>query len=203
MTNFPNLPLELRLHIWKLTVETRTVEVRFEVGRVPFGKKRRTTRRGVLYATSATPVPVALHTCREARSLLATKHLERAFCYGAEPRYIWLNFELDIISIGQSEFCWTEPVASRIRRLQFERECDEYFFHGDNGLMMDLFPNVEEIYVRCLDCPEGWYYADDAICWPCRKESIWLINLETDEMVTAAEIHTRLEGKWEEWPLDL
>ncbi|KAL7959034.1 hypothetical protein V8C34DRAFT_132885 [Trichoderma compactum] len=46
MTQISDLPFELRSTIWMLTIEPRTVKIGFEIGRVPFGKKRRTTRLG-------------------------------------------------------------------------------------------------------------------------------------------------------------
>ncbi|KAL6791146.1 hypothetical protein GGI42DRAFT_336534 [Trichoderma sp. SZMC 28013] len=206
MTQFSNLPFELRSTIWMLTIEPRTVEIRFEVGRVPFGripfgkapfgKKRRATRLGISYASSPTPVPAALHTCYEARSLLVRQY-ERAFTHGTEPRYVWVNFDTDIVSICRSSFVWTGPEAPRIRRLKFARECDKHYFHKEN-LELALFPNVQEIYVVCLDGPEAWYHAEDPLYWPCPRENVWLIDTETNDMATVAENHRRVKRYREE-----
>ncbi|KAL6806221.1 hypothetical protein J3E68DRAFT_390643 [Trichoderma sp. SZMC 28012] len=200
MTQFSDLPFELRSTIWMLTIELRTVEIRFEIrfeiGRVLFGKKRpATTRLGILYGSSPTPVPAALHTCHEARSLLA-QHYERAFTHGTEPRYVWVNFDMDIVSIRRSSFVWTGPEAPRIRRLKFARECDEYYLHEEN-LELAMFCNVQEIYVVCADGPKAWYHAEDPLYWPCPRENVWLINTKTNNMVTVAE-NQRRGGRYRE-----
>ncbi|UKZ80163.1 hypothetical protein TrVFT333_007920 [Trichoderma virens FT-333] len=64
-----------------LTIDPRTVELRFKLGRVPFGKKRRSTRKGALFATSPTPVPAALYICHEHHSLIIRQN-GRAFVHG-------------------------------------------------------------------------------------------------------------------------
>ncbi|KAL6700251.1 hypothetical protein J3F84DRAFT_402455 [Trichoderma pleuroticola] len=186
-----------------LTIEPRTVEIRFEIGRVPIGQKQRARRLGVLYgrfcilhASSPTPVPAALHTCHEARSLVA-QHYERAFAYGSEPRYVWANLDMDIISIGRSSFAWIGPEAPHIRRLKFARKCDEHSFYEDNQELA-MFSNVQEIYVVYLDGPEAWYHAENPFYWRCPRENVWLINTDTNDMVTVAENHRRCERYHEE-----
>lgn len=95
MKNFCSLPLELRSQIWLLTIDPRrTVEVRFEYDLIPdrgdgidFVDVIWDTPPTLVYATSPTPVPAALHTCREARNAIARKY-ERAFTGGIEPRYV-------------------------------------------------------------------------------------------------------------------
>lgn len=205
MTQFSDLPLELRSTIWMLTIEPRTVEILFKIGRFSVGQRRRATRLGcccfhnglgVLYASSPTPVPAALHTCQEARSLL-TRHYQQVFAYGTEPRYVWVNLDMDIISIGRSSLVWTEPEAPHIRRLKFARECDEHYF-DEATAELGFFCNVQEIYVVCLDGPEAWYIPEDPFYWPCPRENVWLINTETNEMVTVAENHRRGERYREE-----
>ncbi|KAJ4864483.1 hypothetical protein T069G_01013 [Trichoderma breve] len=200
MAQFLDLPFELRSTIWLLTIEPRTVEIRFEIDRFSVGQRRRARRFGfgcfhgglsVLYVSSPTPVPAALHTCHEARSLLA-RHYQKAFTYGTEPRYVWANLDMDIISIGRSSLVWTEPEAPHIRRLKFARECDGHYVLEATA-ELGFFCNVQEIYVVCLDGPEAWYHPEDPFYWPCPRENVWLINTETNEMVTVAENHKRVE----------
>ncbi|KAL5353300.1 hypothetical protein ACLOAV_001336 [Pseudogymnoascus australis] len=159
MATFNDLPFEVRAMIWKATVEPRTVE-----GRVLQNGE------GLAYVFP-TPVPAPLQTCREAKSLglykkaFAEVEIVAACCHpdnpreykldeaaaftdGAEWRYIWLNLEIDIVSIGPSDLYWFEEVALSIRRLKFERETRSEFYEWE---IDDLygFVNVEEVYIVC------------------------------------------------------
>src|SRR5689334_2419090 len=110
--SFPLFPFELRALIWQFTVQPRTVEVR--VDRRGSGQNRHT------HLVSLTPVPATLQACREARNLGL---YERAFSdIGADGRYVWVNWDMDIISIGTSYFSYFHPCAPLIKRLQFERD---------------------------------------------------------------------------------
>ncbi|KKP07072.1 hypothetical protein THAR02_00831 [Trichoderma harzianum] len=198
MTQFSDFPFELRSTIWMLTIEPRIVEIRFKIGLVPpLDKNRHVTQWGVLYASSPTPVPAALQTCHEARSLLA-RHYERAFTHGTEPRHVWVNFDMDIISIDRSSNDWTGPEVPRIRRLKFARKCDECYFEDEHLELDFLLPNLQEIYIVCLDGPEAWYRAEDPFYRRCPRENVWLINTETNEMVTLIEIQKRVKRSREE-----
>ncbi|PKX92858.1 2EXR domain-containing protein [Aspergillus novofumigatus IBT 16806] len=137
---FPHLPFELRAQIWELTVEPRTVEVRVKKENGSWGK--------ILHVTSSTPVPA-----------------------GVELRYVWVNFEIDMISIGRTDFDTIEPTESLlIRRLTFEREINESFFHFQSYELRKLYPNVEEIHVICEDGLMAWQDAWEYAPWPCPKK---------------------------------
>ncbi|EAT76760.1 hypothetical protein SNOG_15922 [Parastagonospora nodorum SN15] len=68
---FPRLPTELRLQIWEMTVEPRTVEICIRFTDFPStpladGKQKRPPRQ-MSTVQSPTPVPGPLQACREAR----------------------------------------------------------------------------------------------------------------------------------------
>ncbi|CAN9446740.1 unnamed protein product [Alternaria alternata] len=64
-----------------------------------------------------------------------------------ERRYVWLNFDIDMVDIGTSWLAYFQPIASNIKRLKFEREnTDEYWYHSEKKKLKD-FKNVEEIHV--------------------------------------------------------
>jgi hypothetical protein len=94
-----------------LTVEPRTVDVREKREYGSWGK--------LLHVISSTPVPAVLHACHEARN---QGLYQQAFNISSvvERRYVWVNFEVDMISIGHSWFD-TNDLAERllIRRLTF------------------------------------------------------------------------------------
>ncbi|KAK5996068.1 hypothetical protein PT974_04495 [Cladobotryum mycophilum] len=187
MATFSHLPLELRSLIWTFTIEPcRTVEVRFKHGLIPDGSGRPPGRWSALYATSPTPVPAALHTCREARSVIAHKY-ERAFTDGAEPRYVWVNFDLDIISIDKSYFASVKPEAPRIRRLKFAREMSEYYFY-DERYELEMFSNLLELIVVRHDPELLWDDPNEEVYWPNLPEAI--SRRDPDEMCKTIAVQT-------------
>ncbi|KAG2416900.1 hypothetical protein HFD88_008117 [Aspergillus terreus] len=183
---FPRLPFELRAQIWQLTVEPRTVEVRV--------KKDNGLWAQILHVTSSTPVPAVLQVCYEARNQGLYQQAFK-FPWGVEPRYVWVNFETDMISIGHTYFDTIE-LAERlpIRRLRFERENDESFFHFQSG-ELELYPNVEEIHVICEDGLMAWHDAWEYVYWPCPKENLRFIDKETGQIAVGKDLD-RMVDEW-------
>ncbi|KAL2140526.1 hypothetical protein VTI28DRAFT_3730 [Corynascus sepedonium] len=186
---FPCLPFELRARIWQFTVEPRTVEVR--VGSKLFDSPVR--------LTSSTPAPATLQTCREARNL---KIYERAFSEtNAEGRYVWVNWDMDIISIGTSYFDHFHPAAPLIKRLKFERENTCEFFYHTEVKDLDAFINVKEIFVVCADGARAWHGAieEHYSHWRCDKENLYLIDTEDgDRMMKATDLDAMMDQEYKE-----
>jgi hypothetical protein len=165
---FPRLPYELRAQIWDMTVEPRTVEV--HIGHAYPNPH--------CYIISSTPIPATLQTCREARNhgLYQKTFTGLDTRPGNEGRYIWLNLNIDMVSIGPCRFDYYEKVAPTIKRLKFEREhTDESFFHWE-GQDMKLFTNVEEIHVVCKGGFWNWGDATYQYPWPCAIENLTFID---------------------------
>ncbi|PKX89208.1 2EXR domain-containing protein [Aspergillus novofumigatus IBT 16806] len=177
---FPRLPFELRARIWELTVEPRTVEMREKREYGSWGK--------LLHVTSSTPVPAVLQACHEARN---QGLYQKAFNFsaGVEPRYVWVNFKIDMISIGHSWFNSID-LAERllIRRLTFERENDESFFHFRSHELYELYPNLEEIHVICEDGLLAWQDAWRYCPWPCPKKNLRFIDKETGQIAVGKDL---------------
>jgi hypothetical protein len=167
---FPRLPAELRDQIWEMTVEPRTIDVRV--------CRDRSWNPGRL--VSSTPVPATLQSCREARNHLQTLY-RRAFSEldqtpGSERRYVWTNFDIDLVSIGRSLFDDFEPVASSIKRLKFERENDDEYWYNTESRKLMLFSNVDEVHVVCADGFWMWGGSvDNDFAWPCADENLFFI----------------------------
>ncbi|KAI2471450.1 hypothetical protein F4781DRAFT_111799 [Annulohypoxylon bovei var. microspora] len=192
---FPRLPTELRLYIWALAVEPRVVEVRV-VPDHPLKVQR---------LVSPTPVPAILQTCQEARDLglykrglsevTATKVNAAA---GAESRYVWLNLDVDMVSIGKTSFRAFAPVASSIKRLRFEREnSDESFYHFEVRELRN-WVNTEEIHVVCEDGIEAWHCASHEHHWPCALENLWFFDPDDGRMMRSFEMEQMLDENLEE-----
>ncbi|KAM5445398.1 hypothetical protein MaudCBS49596_007541 [Microsporum audouinii] len=179
---FPCLPFELRARIWELTIEPRTVEV----------VHYKNVNTNLLHVVSPTPVPPILQACHEARTQKAL--YQKAFTLGSEPRYVWVNFEIDMISIGDTVIDLFKPEQQLIRRLTIEEEYSDYFFYSKSRDLYD-FCNVEEIHVICRGGLQDWKVDWENIYWPCPKTNLKLIDKETGQGFTGEE----LDSMWK-WP---
>ncbi|KAI0000738.1 hypothetical protein F4779DRAFT_635568 [Xylariaceae sp. FL0662B] len=189
---FPRLPTELRVCIWALTVEPRIVEVRV----VPDNP------REVHRLVSPTPVPAILQTCQEARSLglyeqafseIAATEVNAAA--GAESRYVWLNLDIDMVSIGTTLFRAFVPVALSIKRLRFEREnSDDSFYHFE-ARELRTWVNTEEIHVVCQDGMGAWHGASYDHSWPCALENLWFVDPDDGWMMRSFEMEQMLNER--------
>ncbi|KFY31611.1 hypothetical protein V493_00960 [Pseudogymnoascus sp. VKM F-4281 (FW-2241)] len=185
MTTFNHLPFEIRAQIWKLTVEPRTVEVRIVHWNIE--------RDWRLFST--TPVPAPLQTCREARNMALYK---QAFSeLGIEKRYVWLNFDIDLISIGKTGFWVFEKVAPLITRLKFQREnSNEYWYHWESRETQN-FVNAKEVHVVCGDPPGCWWEATNEITWPCALENLFFIDPRDGLIVNGIEMEKIRDESYE------
>ncbi|KAI1100881.1 hypothetical protein F4804DRAFT_32631 [Jackrogersella minutella] len=187
---FPRLPTELRVHIWALTARPRTVEVRV----VPdYSLKAQRL-------FSPTPVPAIVQTCQEARysGLYKQAFSEVHTAAGEEPRYVWLNFDIDMVSIGNTPFRAFASAALSIRWLKFERESPEEHFYrfGVEGLCD--WVNTEEIHVVCAGGMRAWHGASREHSWPCALENLWFIDPDDGHMMRSFEMECMLDADLEE-----
>jgi hypothetical protein len=185
---FTLLPFELRARVWELTVEPRTVEVRVDEG-VLFDNKRTIEFK---FYWSPTPVPATLHTCREARKQGLYKKALTAnvlISYGrTEDRYVWLNLDIDMLSIGPPCLGKWRPVAPIFERLKFERKSPEIPYGYYDFCRLRHFPNLQEVHIVCTDGMEHWYGAMDDPSWPCDKELFLFINSKDGTTMNSIEL---------------
>jgi hypothetical protein len=168
---FPLLPFELRAQIWEMTVEPRTVDVR--VVHMDWDETR--------HLRSSTPVPATLHSCREARNqkLYRKVFSELENHHDVEKRYVWLNLDIDLVSIGRSWCSDYEKVAATLKRLKFERVSDnDHFFWIESRNLYKLLPSLEEMHVVCADGFMGWggALALGHHRWPCHADNLYFID---------------------------
>lgn len=190
---FPRLPFELRTRVWELTVEPRIVELRIVSKRTTLPESARSEdgpRESwvtVQRLLSPTPVPAVLQTCREARNMGL---YQQAFSElsSSEMRYVWLNLEIDMISIGTSGFAAFKPVAHLIRRLRFERENGDESFYYFEARELHSFVNAKEIHVVCPEGIEAWYEARKDHHFPCGEENLFFIDLNDGRMMRSIEL---------------
>jgi hypothetical protein len=185
---FPRLPTELRLRIWALTVEPRTVDVSISDSYLSWMYQH------PLPVTN-TPVPAPLQTCRESRRELQ-KYYQRGFVElrnrdDLELRYVWVNFKIDIVYIGNGNHLDVyKAVAPQVQRLQFKAEFSDEVFSRSSMKYLQYFTSVKEIFVVCMDGMNAWWGAlrgDQEHSWPCSEENVWLLNPENGIMIRGSE----------------
>jgi hypothetical protein len=141
---FLHFPAEIYAQIWEMTVEPRVVEVQIQY-------RRATTMPHYLcgpFLFSSTPVTAPLQTCREARKggLYQRAFFALAIQKGApkdsEQRYVWLNSDLDMVSIGDTHFEYFKSAVCTIKRLRFERDNKNMFWFRSESTELDKFVNA-------------------------------------------------------------
>jgi hypothetical protein len=210
---FPRLPAELRIQIWKATVEPRAVNVHVKHRQnvaddrawIAADTQQRTqdhTINGppsITYLVSSTPVPPLLHTCREARNegLYQQAFSELAASDGSGQRYVWVNMDIDIICIGTVHTIYYKPVAPLIQRLELEAHDAIYIDHW-RDTKLDDFINLKEMYLVCADGMWCWHKVTREIYWPCGEENVFMIDPDDGRMIRGIEMDRIFDREYEE-----
>lgn len=179
---FPLLPPELRVHIWKLSVQPRVVDIYIN------------SKEEDPPIHSSTQPPAILQACHEARN---QGLYEKAFIRPAYTRYTWVNFTIDIISIGQMPFGYIKPEAALIQRLKFERENDDLFFYSCSRKLL-WFSKVIDVYVVIVNGFTDWYEAWSDFPWQCKRENLWFIDKDTGEVRDSYALDKAVAELWQE-----
>jgi hypothetical protein len=181
----------------------------------------------VRHVRTPTPAPAQLQTCHEAREHLSRHpHLgyQKALSEimttpydGSDPlpdsendphgerdrdRYVWLNLDLDMVSIGRSELHEFRAVAHQIRRLRLERSffC-EYFSRTESKLIGKLFVDLTEIHLICLWGIRSGYKIVDDIDFPCGPENVYFVDPEAmgGKMMCSVELDAMMDRECAEF----
>lgn len=171
---FPRLPLELRICIWKMTIAPREVVVKEKPTWV---EENGQSIRKTLCLKSPTPVPAVLHANHEARSVLTTFYV-RAYNSGHQPRYIWVNFNIDTIYIAADDWKALQFEVHRLRFLTFycdhrEESVRRHLWGAKDGsiflCLKDLLYNYTgELNGACDSCLYKYTGELDRACDSCR-----------------------------------
>lgn len=162
-----------------------------------FSKKQRQRGRDILYETTSTPAPALMHVCRESRQHAP---YQRAFTAGSEPRWTWVNFELDIFSVS-SLYSIRDivPHRSEVQRLQIRTDDDNDWYESAttyNGLgILYEFVNLREI--RVVIEPGDLMWADVFAQWSfgyCPRENITFLDEGSGLVLTGLQL--RLVADW-------
>ncbi|KAF3073975.1 hypothetical protein CFAM422_003484 [Trichoderma lentiforme] len=178
---FPRLPLELRIRIWNSTAFPR-----------------RYGEFGLQYTATSTPCPPVVQVCQESR-----RHApyQRTFTTGAEPRYIWVNFETDMICNDDSHNALKlAPHEQDIQRLRFSID-DELAYKylsicGDQEFKN--FTNIKEIHIA-VDREIAGFSVDflaDTVnrCFNKQDDKVRFLDVGSGYMMNANQI--RILSDW-------
>lgn len=163
-----------------MTVKPREVEFRIKTPAWTFR---------TLYVTSTTPIPAVMQACHESRNLGL---YERGLTVRDEPRYIWVNFDIDLISIGKAWFHKLGGYRRIVRRLKFQAEDSSDFFHSISPEWKE-FTNLNEMYVVCEDGVLSWQDAWEYLTWPCPRDHVRFIDMKSGEMVDGYTLDKRMD----------
>ncbi|KAL6802499.1 hypothetical protein GGI42DRAFT_27455 [Trichoderma sp. SZMC 28013] len=196
--SFASLPFELRSLIWSLAVAPRRIiNVRAKKSHGKFTKKQRQRGKDILYETTSTPPPALMHVCRESRQQAP---YQRAFTAGTEPRWTWINFELDIFCVS-SLYAIGDIVSHRSEVQRLEIRTDDHLDWYESatrysGLsILDKLENLREIQVVLEpgDLMWGDVFADQNFgC--CPKENITFLDEGSGLVLTGSQL--KMVGDW-------
>ncbi|KAK4178459.1 hypothetical protein QBC36DRAFT_324866 [Triangularia setosa] len=110
--------------------------------------------------------------------------------YVPEDRYIYLNWDIDILSAGPPDERWKrgergmdieelEPVAHLVQRLRYERSYSEEMYARFEIPRLKMFTNLKELHIVCQDGFWNWRWASSEL-WPCEDENVWVYDDEVD-----------------------
>lgn len=148
---FPRLPTELRASIWSLAAASRIVDICLLT---PEATSHYQPGPQSDHFSSHTPPPALLHACRESRqhapypkSFFSTLHRE------SNARYVWLNFQEDLICFADYTVERLAPHEDEIQRLRFTVPRGdrgdffyEYFFHNSD-ILLQKFTALKELHI--------------------------------------------------------
>lgn len=195
---FPHLPYELRMQVWKMTVEPRTVEIRvggFYKDLGPQIEGKPVDRQYVQYLVNMTPVPGPLQTCREARNLgLYQRSMsELSDLTGDEKQYVWLNLDIDLIYFGGGGLAKFNQVAPSVKRLKLVREISEEWFYQEGVSEFRHFVNLEEVHIVCKDRMRAWHMSTRDHYWPCGPENLIFIDPYDGLVLNGVEMEAKFD----------
>ncbi|KAF2966457.1 hypothetical protein GQX73_g7083 [Xylaria multiplex] len=199
---FPKLPAELRIQIWTLAAGPRILHIRV----FPKTPKMYPELEDLGYA-SPTPAPAVLHACRESR-LIAP--YQKAFFTstpvrgGNETKYIWVNFQQDMICLADYQLKRLGPYRADIERLRFSVPTGQngdffysYFFDKSHEILRD-FSALRELHISV---EESFLIWGSAVCGSgyakCPRENVRFLDTHTGLLLTGPQLEMAYNWSWQ------
>ncbi|KAM6477838.1 hypothetical protein HDV62DRAFT_372234 [Trichoderma sp. SZMC 28011] len=190
---FPRLPFEIRSQIWALAVYPRLLHIRIT-------PKKDTLGNSYLHYASMIPQAELMHVCRESRQLAPYRKAFFTTLPGdCEARYIWVNFDEDMISLQDEKLGGLAPHAAEIQRLRFMvptgsyREYWEDTFHRYPDTHFKRFTALRELHFALS---KGYGMLGYAHYGTCPPDNVRYVNIHTGLMLTWAQSEMMDDWAW-------
>ncbi|KAL7895632.1 hypothetical protein HDV63DRAFT_381904 [Trichoderma sp. SZMC 28014] len=182
---FPRLPFDIRSQIWALAAYPRLIHVRTTP------KPDCPASLGNYFA-SMIPQAELMHVCRESRQLAPYQKAFFTTLPGdSEARYIWVNFNEDMICLENHHLSALGPHAADIQRLRFTVPTGREFEWWDEPFTrftsskFTMFTALREVLVISHDILWGSQTGLYGICPP---ENVRFLDIQTGLMFTKPQI---------------
>ncbi|KAL6907358.1 hypothetical protein GGI43DRAFT_258941 [Trichoderma evansii] len=187
---FPRLPFEIRSQIWAMAVYPRLVHLRTTLP--PKGPG--------CYFASMIPQAELMHVCRESRQLAPYRKAFFTTLPGdSEARYIWVNFDKDMICLQNENMLSLRPHAADIQRLRFTvptGSYGEYWAETFTRFTNDHFKQftaLREVHLAISEDITFWGSSAGSY-GTCPSENLRFIDVHTGLMLTKPQI--QLVEEW-------
>ncbi|KAI0508950.1 hypothetical protein F5B22DRAFT_374812 [Xylaria bambusicola] len=194
---FPNLPTEIRIQIWALVAGPRNLQISCSSS----GKR---ADPGTTFAyASPNPPPAVMHACREARQNAPYQKAFLTFS-NAETKYIWVNFQEDMICLPDNELAPLAPHYADIERLKLTAEAGvetfsfyEYFKDCSSSIFKP-FSALNVLHIAVQDCFLAWADAFQGSGYAnCPSQNVRFLELQTGLLLTGSQLV--LASEWWLW----
>ncbi|KAI0554589.1 hypothetical protein F4679DRAFT_303192 [Xylaria curta] len=209
--SFTNLPAELRVQIWVMTADPRILQVcANNKTSDPFPNSTN------IDYTSPIPPPAVLQVCRESR---LNAPYQKAFFTstavpgGTETKYIWVNFQQDMICLADHRVERLAPHHANIERLRFtvptgdlgDRFYD-YFYHNSREMLCSLSA-LRELHIAVEEYILIWGTTVECARYgECPRENVKFLDLKTGLLLTGPQLEMmykwNLEDGGKVWDVD-
>ncbi|KAI1358327.1 hypothetical protein F5Y08DRAFT_345838 [Xylaria arbuscula] len=144
---FPRLPIELRIQIWSLAANRRRLDIgpaQMELNAVTMAE----ISVDPPDYTSCVPPPAVMHACRESRQYAP---YQKAF-FSPPDKYLWVNFQEDMICLAHCEVDVLAPHYADIERLRYTVPDHDYDYVSDafrecSQEILGVFSALKELHV--------------------------------------------------------
>ncbi|PNP43574.1 hypothetical protein TGAMA5MH_04546 [Trichoderma gamsii] len=196
--SFASLPFELRSLIWSLAVAPRRITITKKKSNRSFSKEQYQQGKNILYQTSSTPPPALMHVCRESRQQAP---YTRAFTAGSEPRWTWINFEVDILCVT-SLYAIPDLLSHRseIQRLQIRTDDDlDWYESATNYNGLSILSELERLReIRVVLEPGDLMWGDVFTDWGfghCPEDNITFLDEGSGLVLTGPQLKMVLDWR--------
>lgn len=186
--SFPCLPFEIRSQIWALAAYPRLVHIRTKPKPGRFeGHHWADSGR---YFASMIPQAELMHVCRESRQLAPYQKAFFTTLPGeSEARYIWFNFDEDMICLQHEILYALGPHAADIQRLRFMVPTGKEFEDWAEGFSrftnkrFEQFTALREVHLAISSDMLHWGTTCGSY-GTCSYENVRFVDLHTGLMLT-------------------